>query len=103
MLVYTKNEGGEIVACSRQDEEGRIVEVLWEKDWSEILDKFYTLGNNASYYYADDNCKEWGLAKQLEKQAVGLYNDHPELREQMERIAKEFLWSLKSSIYFKEN
>jgi len=59
-----------------------------------ILAKFEELGNRASFHYADDSCKEWDLARNIRDEAEALFIQHPELREEMLKISKGFLWTL---------
>ena len=59
------------------------------------LEEFKRLGDLASYHYADDSCKEWGLAGAAKNAAMKLYYAATvEQQEQMKVIAKGFLWSL---------
>lgn len=59
-----------------------------------ILEKFAKHARAASYHYADDSCKEWGLAKQQLDAALQLFDGHPELQAEMREAAKDELWSL---------
>lgn len=59
-----------------------------------ILDEFDTLGRSASFHFADDTGREWHQGNMDKASAMALYRAHPEGREQMKVIAKEFLWSL---------
>ncbi len=62
---------------------------------SDILEEFKTLGMKASFHYADDTASgEWRLGVFEESAAVQLFDDHPNLQNQMREIAKGFLWSL---------
>lgn len=60
-----------------------------------VLAEFKKHGNKASYHYADDSCKEWGLGDSERSKALKLFNDNPELQSEMRTIAKDFLWTLK--------
>jgi|LakMenE18May11ns_1017448.scaffolds.fasta_scaffold7886793_2 hypothetical protein len=62
------------------------------------LAKFEELGNRASFHYADDSCKEWDLARDCKDQAEELFVQHPELREEMIKISKGFLWTLSPAL-----
>ena len=59
-----------------------------------VLDKFDELGRSASFHYADDSGKEWDLARKDKEAAEALFIAHPELRDEMIAIARNFLWSL---------
>lgn len=58
------------------------------------LELFKKHGMDASHHYADDSCKEWGLASKSKSYAMTIFNDNPELQDEMRVIAKGFLWSL---------
>lgn len=57
----------------------------------EILKEFENLGMNASYHYADDSGKEWGLGSKYMDKALAMFDDHPECQNRMRKIAKGFL------------
>lgn len=59
-----------------------------------ILIKFKCHASSASFHYADDSCKEWGLAKQDKNDALKIFDENPELQNEMREIAKDELWSL---------
>lgn len=63
---------------------------------NELLEQFQRLGERASYHLADDTSSgEWRIGYGLQRQAVAIYNEHPELHEQMLAIARErFIWRL---------
>ena len=61
---------------------------------SEILKQFEKHGNNASYHFADDSTKEWGLAREEEAAALKLFDENEELQPAMRKISAGFLWSL---------
>lgn len=61
---------------------------------NDVLTEFKRLGAKASFHYADDSCKEWDLAYGAEREALRLYDEHPELEDEMREIAGGFLWSL---------
>ena len=64
----------------------------------ELLSKFESLGLSASFHFADDSGKEWGIARKEAGEAIALYKQHPELQERMMGLSKQFLWSLKSEL-----
>jgi hypothetical protein len=59
-----------------------------------ILEAFDTYGRAASFHYADDTGKEWGTARIEERKARNLFADNPDLRDEMTKLASQFLWSL---------
>lgn len=59
-----------------------------------ILTEFNELGRLASFHYADDSGREWTQADAAKRQALALFDAHPELQAEMREIAKPFLWSL---------
>jgi hypothetical protein len=61
---------------------------------NDVLKRFKDLGRKASYHYADDTGTEWGEAKRLENEARQLFADNPDLQDELEAIAKGFLWRL---------
>lgn len=63
-------------------------------DWANPVDEFKRAGMDASYHYADDSTKEWGLARKAEREALRLFDAHPEHQDEMREVAKGFLWSL---------
>jgi len=61
-----------------------------------ILEQFKTHGMYASFHYADDTASgEWRLGRAEELKALKLFDDNPELQDEMREIAQGFLWSLK--------
>lgn len=61
----------------------------------DTLAEFKKLGMQASYHYADDSTKEWGLGRKNEAAALALFDDaEPELQTAMREISTGFLWSL---------
>ena len=58
------------------------------------LEKFKQLGHQASYHYAAGRTSEWRLGTPLEREAIAMFDQHPELHAEMRDIAKGFLWSL---------
>ena len=62
----------------------------------DTLIKFKRHASRASYHYADDSCKEWDLAKQDKDAALKLFDDNPDMQEEMREMAKGELWSLSS-------
>jgi len=61
----------------------------------EVVATFKTLGQKASYHYADDSCREWDQAREYKKIALDLFDACPEYQNEMREVAKRFLWSLK--------
>jgi len=61
-----------------------------------ILEEFKKYGYKASYHYADDSAKEWGLGRQQKELALALFDENEELHDEMRKISKDFLWSLKA-------
>ena len=61
-----------------------------------VLEQFEELGKDASYHYAGD-MSEFHSGMMLERQALALFDQHPELQAEMREVAKGFLWSLKMS------
>lgn len=61
-----------------------------------VLEQFEGLGKDASYHYAGD-MSEFSAGVALERQALKLFDTHPELQKDMREIAKGFLWSLSIS------
>ena len=60
-----------------------------------VLEKFKDHGMQASYHYADDTASgEWRMGSALEARALKLFDDNPDLQDEMRVIAKGFLWSL---------
>ena len=64
---------------------------------NKITEEFKKLGMSASYHYADDSGKEWRLADSDKKQALELFDNNPDLQDEMRTAARGFLWSLKQS------
>ena len=62
-------------------------------DAAKIKD-FKDLGLTASYHYADDSGKEWGLGRKAQDKALEIFDANPDLQEVMRGIATGFLWSL---------
>jgi len=63
---------------------------------TETLIEFQRHASRASYHYADDSCKEWGLAKQEKDAAIKLFDDNPSMQNEMREMASGELWSLSS-------
>lgn len=61
---------------------------------NDLVEQFNTLGQSASYHYADDSGKEYGLGVAKEREAMVLFHAHPELEDQFREKANGFLWSL---------
>ncbi len=59
---------------------------------SEAIEQFKKHGNQASYHYADDSCREWGLADAEKRKALAVFDANPDEREQMRAVARGFLW-----------
>ena len=69
-----------------------------------IIEQFLKLGRDASYHYADDSGAEWDRGGSFKKQAMDLYDAHPDLQDEMLEKA-DFLWSLKGDLesrYFRQ-
>ena len=62
-----------------------------------VLMRFKDHGKMASFHYADDSCKEWGLGDKQKAAALKLFDDNPELQNDMRLIARGFIWSLESA------
>ena len=60
-----------------------------------ILEQFEELGNRASFHFADDSGREFDSGFARQREAEALFVQHPELREEMTKIARKFLWTLK--------
>ena len=60
-----------------------------------VLKEFESLGQKASFHFADDSGAEWYLGDKAEKDALELFDEHPDLQNQMREIARGFLWSLR--------
>ena len=56
------------------------------------IDEFKRLCYKASYHFADDSGKEWGLAYKAKSEALEIFDAHPDLQAEMREIAKWFLW-----------
>lgn len=63
---------------------------------NDTLIKFKRHASRASYHYADDSGKEWGLAKQDKDAALELFDANPDMQDEMRSMAKSELWSLNS-------
>lgn len=61
---------------------------------NDILKEFEKLGLDASTHYASENVKEWRNGKPLEDKALQLFDDNPDLQDDMRQIALKFLWPL---------
>ena len=57
------------------------------------ITKFRRLGEKASYHFADDSGKEWDLAYKAQREAIEVFDAHPESHETMREIARDFLWA----------
>jgi hypothetical protein len=60
----------------------------------DLLEKFREDGMQASFHYADDSCKEWGNANRLERECLKVFDNNPELQDEMRVIAESFIWKL---------
>lgn len=60
-------------------------------DASELA-RFKEHGDRASYHYADDSAKEWGLANVEKRKALAIFDANKDLQPQMREIARGFLW-----------
>ena len=64
---------------------------------NKITEEFKKLGMSASYHYADDSGIEWGHANLDKAKALKLFDDNPDLQDEMRVASRDFLWSLGSS------
>lgn len=62
---------------------------------NDLVEKFKTLAGQASFHYADDSCKEWGQARECEYECRYLWERHPELRKEFEKIMAKQLWVMR--------
>ena len=56
-----------------------------------IIEQFKTHAGAASFHYADDSTKEWGLAKKHVRECQRMLEDYPEYRDAFLTIAKKQL------------
>ncbi len=50
---------------------------------------------NASFHYADDSAKEWGMGDKAKAKAMAVYDENPHLQQQIrEQAGRNQLWSL---------
>ena len=61
---------------------------------NDILERFKKHARDASYHYADDSTKEWGLGDREKRQALELFDANPDLQPAMRDAAARELWSL---------
>jgi len=61
---------------------------------NDILTKFIHHAHLASYHYADDTCREWDLAKQDKDAALKIFDDNPDMQDEMRKLASIEIWSL---------
>jgi len=66
------------------------------------VEEFKDHGMQASYHFADDSGGEWQQGYNHEREAMKLYDDNPDLQEEMMKISKGFLWSLKLNLEAKK-
>jgi len=59
---------------------------------NEAIEQFKKHGNQASYHYADDSCREWRQADAEKAKALAIFDANPTEHEEMRRIARGFLW-----------
>lgn len=59
-----------------------------------LLELFRCLGEKASYHFADKTRLEWRQGEDSKNKAIQLYEDHPELQQQMNNIFKAFSWDI---------
>lgn len=59
----------------------------------DIVEQFKDHGMSASYHYADDSCREWGAGDREKSKAMKLFNDNPDLQDDMSKVAEKFLWA----------
>ena len=58
-----------------------------------IVEEFKKCASSVSFHYADDSCKEWGLAKKGKKAVFKLWDDNPELHDEMLEVMSKQLWA----------
>lgn len=58
-----------------------------------VLEQFKEHARACSYHYADDTCKEWGLAAREKREALRLFDINPELQAEMREIMNGELWA----------
>ena len=63
---------------------------------SSTIEQFEFYGLTASFHYADDTTEEWRFGDKEKRAALRLFDDNPDLQDEMRVIAKGFLWSLES-------
>ena len=66
---------------------------LWEEA-KDTIREFKREGIAASVNYADDTTAEWKYGDKHKAKAMKLFNENPDLQEEMTKIAKRFLWTL---------
>lgn len=59
-----------------------------------LTERFKELGEKASYHYADDTCKEWGLGDKAKAQALFIFDSNPKMQPELRKVATGFLWTL---------
>ena len=60
---------------------------------SDSLEKFWALARRASFHFADDSTKEWGMGSRRESEALAMLDRHPEWWQEVRENWGE-LWSL---------
>lgn len=68
--------------------------MAYEPHENPVVEEFRKHGSTASYHYADDSTSEWGAGKRAECKALELFDNNPELQNEMRVISSRFLWSL---------
>ena len=60
-----------------------------------MIEQFKKHARAASYHYADDTGKEWDLAKKEKNIALEIFDNNPDLQEELREIARnDELWSI---------
>ena len=71
-------------------------------DDDQKIEQFKNHCHCASYHYADDSAKEWGLADREKNAAMQIWNDNPHLQGQLREAHKGNLWSLELELKTRE-
>jgi len=56
------------------------------------VEDFKRFGDKASFHYADDSGREWGLADTAKQEALRIFDANPDDQPEMREIAIGFLW-----------
>jgi hypothetical protein len=68
-----------------------VKDFTWEQG-KEVLEQFKSLGMKASFHFAAEYPNEDQQAYSAKYKAMELFKEHKNLREDMARIAKGFIW-----------